>query len=647
MAVNALTSERRATARDVGLILVLLAAALAPSMFTRDLWNPDEPRYMEVGREMVVLNDYLVPHLDNYLYAEKPPLFFWLAAGLYKLGFGVNAGRVAAALATLGTVLLTYFLGRRFLPRPGPLAAALTTLTCLIFMMTSKAGVIDPVVTFWVVLAIYLGVRALDEQERRGWLCWLGAYAAAGLGVLTKGPVALATPLLVLLAYAVAMGDRRRRGDLLPALGALALAVGGFLLFKRGMGGLHEALIGTRSGVAGPAAGAGAGAVLLLAALALLAYAVAARNALRGGGWIHAAGILCALGIVAAWAVPALLRVLTLPDGVDYVANIVFKQTSGRMVNSWSHEQPAYYYVMLLPAMLFPWTLLMAPAIGSAARDAWRRPEAGARLAVAWVVAILLFFSCISGKRGGYILPVFPAFGLLMGRYLALGMREPFPWPKAHRVLRAITILLFIVVAAAAVAVLPLADNITRLALRKHPELVAQVQAQTRGLLPIIAVASVLAVGVALVAWWSGSRRPRLCFAAIVVLTFIFSLAADIALLPRANFWKSGKEFCRTAEPYLRQADHAYLFRKDFSGVYNLYTGRLSMPVLWTGEDLLKALQGSEKIAVIGRDEELWKVLGNPPRLGRVVVTDRIGHREMFLLTSWDAPVHNGRDGGL
>jgi len=74
----------------------LAAAVLVPSLFSRDLWPPDEPRYMEVAREMAVSGDYLVPELGGDTYVDKPPLFFWAAAGLYKLGAGFNAGRVVA-----------------------------------------------------------------------------------------------------------------------------------------------------------------------------------------------------------------------------------------------------------------------------------------------------------------------------------------------------------------------------------------------------------------------------------------------------------------------------------------------------------------------------------------------------------------------
>ena len=85
-------------------LLVLLALVFClPSLFTRDLWNPDEPRYAEVAREMRLLDQYFVPHLNSAIYAEKPPLFFWLSALLQSSGVGFAAGRIVTAIAAIGT----------------------------------------------------------------------------------------------------------------------------------------------------------------------------------------------------------------------------------------------------------------------------------------------------------------------------------------------------------------------------------------------------------------------------------------------------------------------------------------------------------------------------------------------------------------
>ena len=44
----------------------------------RDLWDPDETRDALVAREMRESGDWILPHFNGGIYAEKPPPFFWL-----------------------------------------------------------------------------------------------------------------------------------------------------------------------------------------------------------------------------------------------------------------------------------------------------------------------------------------------------------------------------------------------------------------------------------------------------------------------------------------------------------------------------------------------------------------------------------------
>jgi 4-amino-4-deoxy-L-arabinose transferase-like glycosyltransferase len=210
------------TRRDVATILAVGLLLFVPSFLTRDVWTPDEPRYVEVAREMVQRCDYLVPHLNGEIYPDKPPLFFWLAAGLWHLGLGPNSGRIVAALSAMGVLLLTYALGRRLYGREAGLWAALVTLTTLLFMSISRIGNLDPLLSFCIVAGISFGVHALEGGGSHG-KAWLGFYAAAALGVLTKGPVGLVVPGLVLLAYGLA---RRKE-----ATGGGWWHLGGALLF--------------------------------------------------------------------------------------------------------------------------------------------------------------------------------------------------------------------------------------------------------------------------------------------------------------------------------------------------------------------------------------------------------------------------------
>jgi 4-amino-4-deoxy-L-arabinose transferase-like glycosyltransferase len=76
-----------------------------------DLFNPDEPRYVEVAREMVLLKNYLIPHLNGAIYSHKPPLFFAAMAFLFNIfgEFKEWIARLIPALSGFLTVIITYF----------------------------------------------------------------------------------------------------------------------------------------------------------------------------------------------------------------------------------------------------------------------------------------------------------------------------------------------------------------------------------------------------------------------------------------------------------------------------------------------------------------------------------------------------------
>jgi|CXWL01.1.fsa_nt_gi 4-amino-4-deoxy-L-arabinose transferase-like glycosyltransferase len=137
-------------------------------------------------------------------------------------------------------------------------------------------------------------------------------------------------------------------------------------------------------------------------------------------------GILLAIVIGASialcWAIPA-----GIAGGEAYRNAIFLGQTSGRVVNSFAHKLPWWWYLQLLPLILLPWLLLKPFWVGL---TKFHLQEFGTRFCVAWLLPVLIAFSVVSGKRIHYLLPLIPALALLLAQ--ALDSVKTANWRRAH-----------------------------------------------------------------------------------------------------------------------------------------------------------------------------------------------------------------------
>jgi 4-amino-4-deoxy-L-arabinose transferase-like glycosyltransferase len=211
--------------RSFLLVCFVPAALLYPCLPTA-LFEPDEGRYAQIPREMLETGAWIVPTLQSEPYLDKPPLFYWLVMAAYAgLGCHVWVARLIPALAMHGSVILTYVLGRRMIGERAAFWGALLLAVSPAYLGMGRLLLLDGLLTFWVTLALFALYRAgAGRTLDRRW--WLIAALACGLGVLTKGPVAAALPLIPLLAHRWLTRSTTRiaRGDWL-AFACVVLAV--------------------------------------------------------------------------------------------------------------------------------------------------------------------------------------------------------------------------------------------------------------------------------------------------------------------------------------------------------------------------------------------------------------------------------------
>jgi dolichol-phosphate mannosyltransferase len=182
-------------------VLALMAGLLFFGQLGAPLLEPEEARYAEISRQMLAEGSLLTPVLHGEAYYQKPPLLYWLVMGCYRV-FGVHdwAARLAPAATGVFIELLTYAWAARAVGRGAALAGA--AILCLSARFIYQAGMLsfDAPLCLFTLAALACAHRALDGAKLARGL-WLAAGVACGLGVLTKGPVALALVVPPLVAW--------------------------------------------------------------------------------------------------------------------------------------------------------------------------------------------------------------------------------------------------------------------------------------------------------------------------------------------------------------------------------------------------------------------------------------------------------------
>lgn len=174
----------------------------------RGLNEPDEARVAGIAREMLASGDWMVPRLYDHAHFNKPPLLYWIMIPFLKLG-GINEwmARLPAALAALGTILLTRSLAARHLGPERANAAALILLTCPLFAAMSQIVDYNMVLTFWVTLSLWAWDAWRRDGRKRDRLIF---YVGLGLAFMTKGPVGPVIVGLTLLGHRIARPSANR-----------------------------------------------------------------------------------------------------------------------------------------------------------------------------------------------------------------------------------------------------------------------------------------------------------------------------------------------------------------------------------------------------------------------------------------------------
>ena len=343
--------------RFLNLQLVLLIGVAGCLFFSflglRDIWDIDEGMHAAMAQTMVLSGDWITPYIDGEPFFDKPVLFNWLNAIAFVLfGFTETAARLPAAITGLGCVILTWQLARKLYGDRVGFLSGLVLATSLEFLILSRVVQYDIPFTFFTTLALWSFANAvIDEKRRRGY--FLLFYVGAALAVLTKGPLGLFLPGMVIGFY----------------------------------------LLATRQ-------------LKLISQMQIIP------------------GILIFFAIVAPWFV------MMERANEGYLNYFIVKQHFGNFLGGEGtmkprHPEPFYYYIPVLLAGLLPWSALLPQSIVRAYKSDRMADHGMSLFFVIWIISMLAFFSTATSKLSTYMLPLFPAIAILIGRYVVSFLDEP------------------------------------------------------------------------------------------------------------------------------------------------------------------------------------------------------------------------------
>jgi 4-amino-4-deoxy-L-arabinose transferase-like glycosyltransferase len=206
----------------------MAASVYFVSLGNSAIWDANEAFYVETPREMIESNDYLNPTFNYRPRFNKPVLSYWIVAAFYQVfGVSVTVQRFAIALGALIIIGCAFVLARitddGVRSTAGLWAAAGLAAAPRLVMFARRIFIDIWITAFMSLTLVFFALSERYPERRRLFLVLM--YVAIGLGVLTKGPVAIALPALSFGLYLAARRELRRITEMMIPTGVLIIAV--------------------------------------------------------------------------------------------------------------------------------------------------------------------------------------------------------------------------------------------------------------------------------------------------------------------------------------------------------------------------------------------------------------------------------------
>ena len=211
--------QKNTTLWLIFLLLILFTVFLNAS----PIYILDEAQFTEASREMFVTKNFWVPHFNGELYVDKPPLQnYFSILGFYLFGVNELGARFFSGIFGVLTLMTTYLFVKDFLGIRTANKTLFILLSAFFFFQQFQLAVPDPYLVYFCAAALFSFYRF---YVKRNYCQLLFCYFLLGLGVLTKGPVAIALPGLSIALFLLFQKDFKNVFSYYPILGLIGILI--------------------------------------------------------------------------------------------------------------------------------------------------------------------------------------------------------------------------------------------------------------------------------------------------------------------------------------------------------------------------------------------------------------------------------------
>jgi len=323
-------------------------------------------------------------------------------------------------------------------------------------------------------------------------------------------------------------------------------------------------------------------------------------------------GSLIFLAVVLAWYLPAILI-----GGKEYLEATLFHHSFDRFAKGSAHIRPIYYYFYNFPADFLPWIIFLPAAMIHGFSRAMKAKRKEFLFLTIWFIFIFLFFTLSKGKRGLYLLPLFPAVSLMIGKlwedFISFSMR--------HFRNEWIIIPLYVLMGVILVGGVAMPWMISV----KFPSYFSYS-------LPIAFL--LVGVAVSLFVFNRFKYYGAIFFLLIGLMAGGFFYALRV-VFPLVNPYKSARFICQEITSRIQPGEKLAIYGDFEPGPFNFYTGIVPIRVFEEEEALFNFLRSPERVFCLLKSRDFLKferIEGKPEV--QLIVRRKIGDGDFVLVSN-------------